>query len=221
MLVYREFHGDLHPGNILVARQSQLYFIDWGNTIDLSPIWQPALKYLQAVLAGDAQAITNAIIELAAEPRKVAESRGELAELVSTTLANAGVTPLGYDFALTLYHEGQEGLLKRLELAIQLATAIGRQGIVIRAEYMHLTRSLTAMVGSYLGIYRGLPRRLLFQDIAQVLMQFPTLEGWRFLSNYRKTVLKNVLLKSPLRILPFIANKSPAETGQQLAASSN
>ncbi|MBE9537972.1 MAG: AarF/ABC1/UbiB kinase family protein [Proteobacteria bacterium] len=201
MFVYREFHGDLHPGNVLVAKQTQLHFIDWGNTIDLEPIWVPSLKYLQAVLGGDAQAISSAIIELGAEPEAVTESREELENLIAKTMADAGVTPLGYDFALILYHEGQEGLLKRLELAINLATAISRQGIVIRAEYLHLTRSLTAMIGSYLGIYRGLPRRMLYQDIAQVLIQFPTREGLHLLSRYRRAVLNKIIPNSPLNVL--------------------
>ena len=43
------------PGNILVANSDQLYLIDWGNTVDISAIWKPALKYLQAVLAGTAR----------------------------------------------------------------------------------------------------------------------------------------------------------------------
>ena len=159
LFVYREFHGDLHPGNVLIAEQTRLYFIDWGNTVDISSIWRPALKYLQAVVAGDAEAIADAIVDLGSEPEKIAASRRELVRLVEKTLADAGIIPLGYDFALTLYREGQDGLVKRLELAINLATAISRQGIVIRAEYLHLTRSLTAMIGSYLGIYRGLPRR--------------------------------------------------------------
>jgi predicted unusual protein kinase regulating ubiquinone biosynthesis (AarF/ABC1/UbiB family) len=205
LFVYREFHGDLHPGNVLIAEQTRLYFIDWGNTVDISAIWRPALKYLQAVLAGDAEAIADAIIELGSEPEKIAASRTELAGLVRKTLADAGIEPLGYDFALTLYREGHDGLVRRLELAINLATAISRQGIVIRAEYLHLTRSLTAMIGSYLGIYRGLPRRALFQDIAQVLLQFPTLESIRLLSGYQKKVLRQIIADSPLKHLPFRA----------------
>lgn len=211
LFVYREFHGDLHPGNILVARQKQLYLIDWGNTIDLEPIWRPALKYLQAVLAGDARAISGAIVDLADEPDKAAAQREGLEILVDKTLGDAGVTPLTYDFALTLFDEGQEGLIKRLDLAINLATAMGRQGIVIRAEYFHLTRSLTAMTGSYLGIYRGLPRRVLIQDIVRVLIQFPTLEGFRLLSSFRKSALEKAIADSPLRALSFLSTKPPTQ----------
>ena len=50
MFVYREFHGDLHPGNLLVDEQQRLYFIDWGNSVDISSIWRPALAYLLSLI---------------------------------------------------------------------------------------------------------------------------------------------------------------------------
>jgi hypothetical protein len=202
LLVYREFHGDLHPGNILIAEQQKLYFIDWGNTVDISTIWKPALKYLQAVLTADAQAIVDAMIQLGSEPDKIAASRKELTQAVTQALANADIQPLGYDFILTLYKEGQEGLIKRAELAINLATAISRQGIVLRSDYLHLTRSLTAMIGSYLGIYRGMPRRVLIQDITLVLLQFPALESARQITGYRKRILGQIAIDSQRRLLP-------------------
>ena len=206
LLVYREFHGDLHPGNVLVAEDQRLYFIDWGNTVDISSIWKPALQYLQAVLAADAPAIADAMIQLGSDSEKMSGSRQELTTLIEQTLANADIKPLGYDFLLTLYKEGQEGLIKRAELAVNLATALSRQGIVIRSDYMHLTRSLTAMTGSYLGIYRGLPRSALYQDIAKVLLQFPALESARALSGYQRKILKQITLDSSRRFLPVRAS---------------
>ena len=207
LLVYREFHGDLHPGNVLVDDQERLHFIDWGNTVDISTIWKPALKYIQAVLAVDAEAIADAMTELGADTGKMTASRNDLIGLITQALADADIKPLGYDFALTLYREGQEGLIKRAELAINLATAISRQGIVIRGDYMHLTRSLTAMVGSYLGIYRGLPRLALIQDIVQVLLQFPALESARQLNGYQKKILRQIAIDSPRRLLPARAKR--------------
>lgn len=197
LFVYQEFHGDLHPGNILVANSDQLYLIDWGNTVDISAIWKPALKYLQAVLAGDSAAITEAIVELGTDRQQMEACRKDLAKHVEQILADTAVAPLGYDFLLTLYQEGQQGLASRLELAVNLAAALSRQGIVVRSDYMHLTRSLTAMVGSYLGIYRGLSRMVLLQDIAQVLLQFPALEGLRQLSGYRRKLLTQFTLAYP------------------------
>jgi ubiquinone biosynthesis protein len=204
LFVYREFHGDLHPGNILVDDRLRLYFIDWGNTVDLSTIWRPALKYLQAVLTGDAEAISDSIIRLGEDSENLAASRSQLTHLIEQTLAEAQIAPLGYDFALTLYREGPEGWLKRVELAIDLATAISRQGVVIRSDYLHLTRSLTAMIGTFLGIYRGVPRALLLQDILQVCLQFPTRESLRQLTGYQRRILKRMLLDTPRNVIPAI-----------------
>jgi ubiquinone biosynthesis protein len=204
LFIYQEFHGDLHPGNILVANQEELYLIDWGNTVDISTIWKPALKYLQAVLSGDAEAITDTIIELGTDGDKLAASRKDLYKVVNETLTEAGIKPLGYDFLLTLYSEGQPGLVKRAELALNLATALSRQGIVMRSDYLHLTRSMTAMIGSYLGIYRGLSHVVLIQDIVQVLVKFPALEGMRQVSGYRKKVLRQIRLDTPRRFIPSL-----------------
>ncbi|MDH5173111.1 MAG: AarF/UbiB family protein, partial [Gammaproteobacteria bacterium] len=205
LFIYQEFHGDLHPGNILVADDDQLYLIDWGNTVDISAIWKPAINYLQAVLAGDADGITGAIVELGTDRKQMEASRAELARHVTQILADAEVEPLGYDFLLTLYKEGQQGLVSRLELAVNLAAALSRQGIVVRSDYMHLTRSLTAMVGSYLSIYRGLSRVALAQDIVQVLLQFPALESLRQLSGVRRKLLKQLSLEGPRKLLPVLA----------------
>ncbi len=198
MLVYQEFHGDLHPGNLLLNGRPDLYFIDWGNSVDLGDIWRPALNYLQAVLAGDAHAITGAMIALGSEPAELHAQRGEILRLVEQTLAEVGVTPLGRDFALVLYREGAEGLLQRLELAMGLATVMARHSIVINSDYMHLTRSITAMLGSYLGIYRGVSRLALVQDAVQVVMQFPALEGYRQMRGYRRRLLRQVAADLPV-----------------------
>jgi predicted unusual protein kinase regulating ubiquinone biosynthesis (AarF/ABC1/UbiB family) len=205
LFIYQEFHGDLHPGNILVANSDQLYLIDWGNTVDISTIWKPALKYLQAVLAGDADAIVEAVVELGTDRKQMEACRRELAKHIEQVLAEADVEPLGYDFLLTLYREGQQGLVSRLELAINLATALSRQGIVVRSDYMHLTRSLTAMVGSYLSIYRNLSRLVLVQDIVQVLVQFPALESLRQAAGYRRKVLRQLSLAGPRKLLPVLS----------------
>jgi ubiquinone biosynthesis protein len=210
MFVYQEFHGDLHPGNLLVDETRQLYFIDWGNSVDLSDIWRPALNYLQAIFAADAHAITEAMIELGSEPEALAAQRAEMLRLVEQTLADANVSPLGLDFGLTLYREGNDGLIRRLELAIGLGTVMSRQGIVINSQYLHLTRSITAMIGSYTGIYKGVSRLALLQDAMQVMMQFPALEGYRQASGYRRRLLKQVATDLPVA---WLYNRSkPATT---------
>ena len=198
MFVYQEFHGDLHPGNLLVDEDQRLYFIDWGNSVDISDIWRPALNYLQAVFAADAHAITEAMIELGSEPAELTSHRAEILRLVEQALTESGVTALALDFPLTLYKEGTEGLLNRLELAMGLATIMGRQGIVINTEYMHLSRSITAMLGSYLGIYKGVSRLVLAQDATRVMMQFPALESYRQANGYRRRLLRQVAADLPV-----------------------
>jgi predicted unusual protein kinase regulating ubiquinone biosynthesis (AarF/ABC1/UbiB family) len=196
LLVYREFHGDLHPGNVLLDADMRLFFIDWGNTVDVSTIWRPALRYMYAVLTGDAAAVASAVMELGVAPgARPAEDPAALAELerlVEETLAQSGLKRLGYDFALTLVREGHQGLVQRLELAINLVVALSRQGIVVRSDYLHLTRSLAAMLGSFLGLYSGMPRAALAQDVAQVLVQFPALEGLRQAAGYRRQLMRRV-----------------------------
>src|SRR5210317_206495 len=110
MFIYQEFHGDLHPGNLLVDEEQGLYFIDWGNSVDLSPIWRPALRYLQAIFAADAAAITDAMIDLGARPEELQASLSTMLALVEEALQESKLPPLGMDFALVLYQEGAEGL---------------------------------------------------------------------------------------------------------------
>ena len=203
LLVYREFHGDLHPGNVLVSDDQQLFFIDWGNTVDVSGIWRPALRYLQAVLSADAPAVAAAILELSDSSGEI--SALELEKLVGGVLADAAVEPLGYDFALTLYREGHEGVVRRLELAVSLATSLARKGIAVRSDYLHLTRSLTAMIGSLLGIYSDLPKMALVQDVTQVLVQFPAVESARHMAGYRRRLLRRILVEPPRQLVPGLA----------------
>jgi hypothetical protein len=58
------------------------------------------------------------------------------------------------------------------------------------------------MIGSYLGIYRGLPRIALIQDILKVLVQFPALESMRQFTGYQKKVLRQISRDSSRRLLP-------------------
>ncbi len=201
LFVYREFHGDLHPGNLLVDDDQQLYFIDWGNSVDISEIWRPALRYLQAVFAADATAIADAMIGLGTEQEALLARREEMLVYIREALTDNRVSPMGTDFPLVLYQQGVEGLKARLDLAITLGTIMSRQGIVISADYLHLTRSITAMVGSYLGIYSGVSRFALAQDAMLVMCRFPSLEGYRQATGYRRRLLRQVARDLPVGLI--------------------
>jgi predicted unusual protein kinase regulating ubiquinone biosynthesis (AarF/ABC1/UbiB family) len=202
LLIYREFHGDLHPGNVMVTAKYQLYFVDWGNTVDANGIWRPALQYLQAVLSGQVDAVCEALVGMCSDPHMQAECRAELRAIVKKTFDEASVRPLGFDFALALYQEGSDGLIKRVELAVNLGAAISRQGITIKGEYLHLTRSITAMVGSLLGLYEDVPKSDMMQDLAQTLLLFAPQLGANFLTGQRIQLLQRLTKGAPSGIPP-------------------
>lgn len=190
MLVYKEFHGDLHSGNVLVDPAGKLYFIDWGNTVSLEGIWRPALMYAQGVLSGDTDAVVNAVINMSVAGKASAKQRKEIEATVLKAFAAADVTPLRYDFARTLYEEGVEGLIGRADLAMRLASGLTRQGVVIKGEYLHLSRSVAAMIGSYMAIYTGLSRSAMLLDAIEVSWRFPVSIGRLGLEAARKRLLK-------------------------------
>lgn len=204
LLIYREFHGDLHAGNVMVTEDQLVYFVDWGNTVDVNGIWKPALQYLQAVLSGQVDATCDAILGMCCEPDMSAAGREELATIVSQTFSDASVSPLGIDFALILYREGIEGINKRMELAMNLAAAIGRQGIIMKGEYMHLTRSVAAMLGSLLGLYKGLPKTDMIQDLLQILLLFPSRLGLELVVAQRGKVVRSFVSSLPPFIRPSL-----------------
>jgi predicted unusual protein kinase regulating ubiquinone biosynthesis (AarF/ABC1/UbiB family) len=197
LLIYREFHGDLHPGNVLLTPAGELHFVDWGNTVDVNPIWKPAVQYMQAVLSGNTDAVTESLTAMCTEPNLSAQRRTELAAIVAKTFDDADVTPLGIDFALTLYREGLEGLMRRADLAINLGSAISRQGITIKGEYLHLARSVSAMLGSLGGLYKGLPTADLVRDCIRMVVLLPTHLGVEYVNGQRNRMLRNIARSMP------------------------
>lgn len=197
LLIYREFHGDLHPGNVLLTPDGELHFVDWGNTVDIQHIWKPAWRYMQAVLTGNIDAVTESLMAMCTEPDLSAKRRSELAAIVAKTFNDADVTPLGLDFAATLHREGLEGWLRRADLAINLGSAVSRQGITVKGEYLHLARSVSAMLGSLAGLYKGLPSSDLLRDCVQMIVLMPTYLGADYVSGQRIRFLRNVARNMP------------------------
>ena len=157
LFVYQELHGDLHPGNVMVDRAGRLHLIDWGNTVQLAGKVMPALDYLKGALVADVDLLTDALIAISTEPEAAQARRGEIREALARTLQKKQIRPLSYTFAWTLYREGPEGWLKRANTLLQLASNTQQLGLVLRGEYLHLSRSLTAMIATLGGLYEGVP----------------------------------------------------------------
>jgi ubiquinone biosynthesis protein len=184
LFVYQELHGDLHPGNVMVDRAGRLHLIDWGNTVQLAGKVKPVLDYLKGALVADADLLTDALIAISTEPEAAQARRGEIREALARTLQKKQIRPLSYTFAWTLYREGPDGWLKRANTLLQLASNTQQLGLVLRGEYLHLSRSLTAMIATLGGLYEGVPRWRAGADLLIAINTFPA----RALKDYLRGV---------------------------------
>lgn len=173
IFVYQEFHGDLHPGNILVSPEGELFLIDWGNTVDMKNKWRLIRQYVAGALAADIGRLADSLIEMSTHPEENRAKRSEILEALRQTLEKKGVTPLKGKALKTLMAEGVPGLHRRLQSIMHLLSNTYQLGIVIQSDYLHLSRSLAAMAATYMALYDGLPRTQLATDLTLGIAQFP------------------------------------------------
>jgi hypothetical protein len=83
------------------------------------------------------------------------------------------ITALSYDFIPVLYKEGPEGWLKRVNALMQLMSNTQQLGLVVRSEYLHLSRSIGAIVGTMGSLYKDVPRYAAATDILVTVNSFP------------------------------------------------
>lgn len=199
IFVYREFHGDLHPGNIMVNREGELYLIDWGNTVELTDKWAPVGNYIRGMLMGDVELVTDALINMSTAPEQNRERRAEIRDHLLETLNKKQVKRLGRDAALVLAKEGAEGLQRRVQSIMHIASNAQQMNVVIQGEYMHLSRSIAAALGSYGTLYQGLPRWMMVTDFIRAISGFP-----RDLLLDRLAVRRNAIRKRVSDTLPVL-----------------
>ncbi len=173
LVVHQEFHGDLHPGNIMVGADAQLYLIDWGNAVDMKGKWALIWDYLISVLAGDTERLAQVLVEMSTEPEENAKRIDEIKLALEETLLKKNVTPLSKKIVRTLYKEGSEGLHSRLQAAMHLMSNTYQLGLVMESGYLHLSRSIFAMVGTYLNMYKGMSKVTMTLDFIKDLSLFP------------------------------------------------
>lgn len=177
LIVYNEFHGDLHPGNIMTDQDARLFLIDWGNSVDMRGKWPLIWQYLYSVVVGDTDALAHTLVLMSTDPNRHAQRLDEIQDLLADSLHKKDIEPLDKRFALTLYHEGRDGWLKRLNVAAQMLSNTYQMGLTINSDYLHLSRSIMAMVGTYGNFYKGYSKWLMLGDLALSISLFPLRYG--------------------------------------------
>ncbi len=173
VLIYREFHGDLHPGNVLVNQLGELFLIDWGNCVNLEGKWKPFWDYIVGALTADTDLLTNAMINMSADPELNRNRRKEIAATLAHTLERKKIKPLKWDFILQLYKEKTDGLHRRIQVVMHLMSNTQHLGLIIQSDYLHLLRSVVAVAGTYVRLYENLPKCLIPFDIIKSITLFP------------------------------------------------
>jgi ubiquinone biosynthesis protein len=173
VIMYREFHGDLHPGNILTNNLGELLLIDWGNYVDLEGKWKPFWDYILGALTADSDLLTDALINMSADSEMNQERRKEIAATLAQTLKRKNISPLKWNFIMQLYGEKMEGLHRRLQVVMHLMSNTQHLGLIIKSDYLHLLRSVVSMIGTYVRLYENLPKYLIPCDIIKSVALFP------------------------------------------------
>lgn len=177
LLVHNEFHGDLHPGNIMTDQDARLFLIDWGNSVDMKGKWPLIWQYLYSVVVADTEMLTHALVLMSTDPDFNALRFDEIKGALDETLDKKQIQVLDRRFALTLYSEGTDGLLKRFNTAAHLLSNTYQLGLTIHSDYLHLSRSIMAMAGSYGSLYKGCSSWLMYSDLVRNILMFPIRYG--------------------------------------------
>lgn len=172
-VIYNEFHGDLHPGNVMADEDGHLFLIDWGNSVDMEGKWGLIWRYLISVLRADVNELAEALVQMSTSPVENANRMGELSTLLNETLSKKGITPLGTDFVWVLYREGPDGLRNRLTAAAHLISNTYQLGVTLDSDYLHLSRSLFAMAGTYSKLYADISAWTMCTDLVRNVVLFP------------------------------------------------
>lgn len=174
VFVHGEIHGDLHPGNIMVGSDGALYLIDWGNTVPLEGKWPAVWRYLTGAVLADPDLLADALVEISTQPEAHARRRGEIRAALAETLAKKRVETLTRgNFVGVLRRGGVAGLHRRGQTVLQLMSNTQTTGIVLKREYLHLSRALMAAVGSFATLYEDSSKQLLLRDLAEGVLRLP------------------------------------------------
>jgi predicted unusual protein kinase regulating ubiquinone biosynthesis (AarF/ABC1/UbiB family) len=173
LFIFQEFHGDLHPGNIMVCGDTHLSLIDWGNVVNMQGKWPLLFDYLFSALSGDVENLADSLIAMSTEEQKNKALRTQLIAQLRDTLKKREVTPLDRFAVFTLYQEGSAGFTKRLSCAASLLSNTYQMGITIKSDYFHLSRSIIAISGTYGSMFINDSKILLARELSFTLLKSP------------------------------------------------
>ncbi len=174
IFLYQEVHGDLHPGNVLVDGKGELYLIDWGNCVTMDGKWSAVWNYLIGAVLADLDVLTDALIAISTTPQANAARRDEIRTALQDTLRKKNVVPLTRkNFIREINRGGLSGLHTRGQTVMHLASNTQQLGLVVRSDYLHLSRSLFAAVGSFASLYADSSRATLLIDVLNGITGFP------------------------------------------------
>ena len=101
---------------------------------------------------------------------------------------------MGRDFAVQLYREGTGGMRHRLQTAAHLMTNTYQLDMTIKSDYLHLSRSLFAMVGTYNNLYNNISGWTMARDLASDVAFFPLRYAYNRLTQPTKNSAKHTKL---------------------------
>jgi ubiquinone biosynthesis protein len=174
IFVYREMHGDLHPGNVMIGSDGALHLIDWGNVVSLDGKWSAVWDYLAGAITADTELLTDALIRVSTQPEANRERRAEIKAALEDTLGKKGIKPLTRsNFITELRRGGMEGMHLRGQTMLHLMSNTQQVGLVVQRDYLHLSRAVFAAAGSFGSLYEDTPKKYLARDIAMSLARLP------------------------------------------------
>lgn len=174
VFVYNEIHGDLHPGNVMVGSDGGLHLIDWGNVVQLEGKVGPVWNYLVAAMLADTSMIADSLVAMSTQPEENAKRRNQIKATLDETLMKKGVTPLtAMNFLVELRRGGLEGLHRRGQSVLHLMSNTQQIGVVLKRDYLHLSRALFAAAGSLGSLYEDTSKRLMLRDVVRSFLRLP------------------------------------------------
>lgn len=218
-LIYGEIHGDLHPGNIMIGSDGSLHLIDWGNVVKLDGKWEMVWRYLAGAVLADTELLTDTLIEMSTHPEENRGRRVEIKALLDETLQRKGVSSLTRrNFIIELQRGGLQGLYQRGQTVLHLMSNTQQAGLVLRRDYLHLSRSLFAAAGSFGSLYENDSKRLLLRDLAISTARMPLRFSQEWLRYETRGLGEAFIRRLPLprswrdRLLPASSPPAAAES---------